>query len=299
MNGEFFLKRYRQLDPAAELISPSIIRQAIRVNPRRTTPEKLIDTLRGKGAETIHIPWLRHAYFAEAGFSLGATPEYLLGHYYLQGPLSQLACEVLAPQEGCVVLDMAAAPGGKTTYLAELVTDKGIVVALDIDMGRLAAVRNNAERLGLPNIVCIKKDARFARDLKKSFRSIILDAPCSGNYCSEPGWTGQRTIHDIKANSRVQKELLKAAWQALEPGGKLLYSTCSLEPEEDELVVDWALKRYGDLSVVPLDHLDLGDQGAVEWEGVSLERGLSGTRRFWPHKTGMEGFFIALLEKAK
>jgi NOL1/NOP2/sun family putative RNA methylase len=295
--GEFFLERYRRIDGVVRVVAPSAIKQALRVNVLRTTAQELQSRLAVRGATLVDIPFLRHGFYVEAPFSLGATEEYLLGHYYLQAPLSQLACEVLRPTLGSAVLDMAAAPGGKATYLATMVAEKGMVVALDNDASRLAAVRNNAERLGVTNILCIKKDARFAHDLKVAFPFVLLDAPCSGNFCSEEEWFGMRTLADIKENTRVQKELLKSAHACLAPCGRLLYSTCSLEPEEDELMIDWFLNKYPGMKVIPLN-LPVGDPGATHWEGQKLNSAISGTRRFWPHKTGMEGFYMALLEKS-
>ena len=296
-NGEYFLARYRRIDPDAVAIDPASVRQALRVNTTKTTAQALIDVLSSRGATFERIPWLRNGYFAAAPFSMGATPEYLLGKYYLQGPLSQLACEILDPSPGARVLDMAAAPGSKTTYLAALVGETGVVVALDNDASRLAAVRNNVERLGLPNVVCVKKDARFATDMGEKFLFVLLDAPCSGNFCSDDGWFGSRTIQHVRSNARTQRELLKAAVGCLASGGRLLYSTCSLEPEEDECAISWALERYPDLDVVPLDDLPLGDRGVTSWDGKELDHRVAGTRRFWPHKTGCEGFFIALLRR--
>ncbi|HIH24070.1 TPA: RsmB/NOP family class I SAM-dependent RNA methyltransferase [Candidatus Woesearchaeota archaeon] len=303
-SGEFFLNRYRAMDAAARLMGPKDVRQALRVNTLKTSHDLLIERLAARGAVLERIPFIKNGYHAVAKFSLGATPEYLLGHYYLQAPLSQLACEVLAPPVGATVLDMASAPGGKTTYLAMMVlggidhhSAAGKVVALDSDPLRLAAVRNNAERMGLPNVLCVKKDARFATDFDTKFMFVLLDAPCSGNMCSEDGWCGKRRIEDIRENARTQRELLRSAVACLAPGGRLLYSTCSLEPEEDELAIDTLLKRSADMSVVALDWLPIGDHGVTVWGGVQLDARIAGTRRFWPHKTGCEGFFMALLEK--
>ncbi len=295
-DGEFFLSRYRQIEPDAtfDIVKPL---PALRVNTTKTNAKKLLDVLERRDAILTFIPYLRNGYFFTANFSPGSTSEYLMGQYYLQGPLSQLVCEVLDPTAGARVLDMAAAPGSKTTYLAQLVGHTGTIVALDSDAMRLAAVRNNAERLGLTNILCIKKDARFASDLKEKFAFVLLDAPCSGNFCSEEEWSAKRTIADVQRNARTQKELLKGAVTCLAPGGRLVYSTCSLEPEEDECVVAWALERYPDLEVVPLDELPLGDAGVTRWEAKDLDPRVAGTRRFWPHKTGCEGFYIALLQK--
>jgi tRNA (cytosine40_48-C5)-methyltransferase len=294
--GEYFLKRYRQIDPSVQSVDSKKMQQALRVNTSRTNAEELIYSLNQRGAFLQKIQFLQNGYFAKASFSLGATPEYLFGHYYLQAPLSQLVCEILNPTSGGDVLDMAAAPGGKTTYLATIVGERGKVIALDSDASRLASVRNNVERLGLTNVICVKKDARFAADLGMKFKFVLLDAPCSGNFCSDENWFGKRRIEDIKNNARVQKELFRAAYQCLEPGGRMVYSTCSLEPEEDELIIDWALKKYPDLSVIA-PNIDIGDHGATHWEGQELDPQIKNTRRFWPHKTGMEGFFIALLEK--
>ncbi len=286
----FFLQRYRKIRPDVTMNAQPL--KALRVNTNRTTNEKLVRTLTRRGVSLERIPWLRHGYYATADFSLGSTKEYLLGWYYLQAPLSQLACEMLNPTGD--VLDMAAAPGGKTTYLAQM-TD-GIVVALDTHPARLAAVRNNVERLGLTNVICVKKDARFASDLNRRFPFVLLDAPCSGNFCSEDEWVEKRTLEGIRANARVQKELLRAAYACLAPGGSLVYSTCSLEPEEDECVISWFLHKYEDTSAVELPTA-VGEPGTTSWDGRSLHHGVGRTRRFWPHRTGCEGFYIALLRK--
>jgi len=261
-------------------MEPLVLRQAIRVNTTRIAEEELVEKLMARGVRLEKIPWLRYGYYADADFSLGSTKEYLLGWYYLQAPLSQLVCELLNPTDA--VLDMAAAPGGKTTYLAQLVPD-AVITALDTNPNRLAAVRNNVERLGLTNVICMKKDARFATDLKKTWTYVLLDAPCSGNFCSEENWSEKRTIDDIKKNARTQKELLKAAYKCLAPGGRLVYSTCSLEPEEDEDMIKWFVEKYPDLTVLSVT-VPFGDTSA---QGV----------RFWPHKTGCEGFFISVMGK--
>lgn len=295
-SGTFFVNRYIKMNPGVKLLAPDKVQQALRVNTSRTTHDNLIATLKEKGAKLEWIPFLKNGYFVHANFSFGATAEYLLGYYYLQAPLSQLACEVLNPKEGATVLDMAAAPGSKTTYLAAMVGETGKVIALDSNPDRLSAVRNNAERLGLANVICVKKDARFADDFGEKFEYILLDAPCSGNFCSEENWCSKRTIADVKENARLQRELMKSAINCLAPGGRLLYSTCSLEPEEDELIIDYALKRNPTLQVLPLN-ITLGDEGILFWDGVDLDPRIANTRRFWPHKTGMEGFFMALIEK--
>jgi len=294
--GNFFLTRYQSMDPGVTVIDRDTLKSAIRVNTEKVTHEELRMALARQGAFLERVPFLKNGYYTRSRFSLGSTAEYLLGHYYVQAPLSQLVCELLDPLPGSEVLDMAAAPGGKTTYLATLVGDTGTVIALDPNATRLAAVRNNVERLGIKNVLCVKKDARFAADLGKTFAYVLLDAPCSGNYCSEENWFGRRTLQDVRENSRTQRELLRAAYQCLAPGGKLLYSTCSLEPEEDELAISWALGKFKDIDLIPLN-TDIGSPGITSWDGEALDPRVAGTRRFWPHKTGLEGFYMALLTR--
>ncbi len=289
----YFENRYKRICPDFALGEE---RKALRVNTLKADACALVKRLAAKKVKLERIGFLRDGYYYEAGFSLGATPEYLQGYYYLQGAASQLVAELLAPKPGERVLDMAAAPGSKTTHLAQLMKGEGVIVALDANAQRLAALRNNCERLMAGNVVMVKKDARFAADLGLAFDRVLLDAPCSGNYCSEQGWFEKRRIDEIKGNARVQKELLKAAHACLKPGGVLVYSTCSLEPEEDELVIDWFLGKYDDLELADLA-IDVGDEGITEWEGRKLDPALSKTRRFWPHRTRTEGFFVAKLRK--
>lgn len=290
----FFTHRYARMIP--DFTTTVTVKPALRVNTLKITPSRLVKRLAEKGVALEKVPFLRHGYYYRANFSLGATPEYLLGYYYLQGAASQVVAEVLEPRPGETVLDMAAAPGSKTTHMAQLMRNEGVIVALEVNAGRLAAVRNNCERLLVKNVVLVKKDARFAPDLGVVFEKVLLDAPCSGNFCSEEGWFAKRQLGDIERNVRMQRALLKAARKVLAPGGVLVYSTCSLEPEEDELVIDWFIQKYPDMRVVETG-VEVGSSGLTAWEGRSLAPSLALTRRFWPHKTGTEGFFIAKMKK--
>ncbi len=290
----FFENRYAKICP--DFTTDATEKKALRVNTLRIDDCALKKRLENKKVKLEKIPYLKDGYFYDASFSLGATPEYLLGYYYLQGAASQLVAEILDPQPGETVLDMAAAPGSKATHIAQLMNGKGSIFALDNNAQRLASLRNNCERLMVMNMLLFKKDARFAADLGMTFDKVLLDAPCSGNFCSEKGWLAKRRIEDIKANARVQKELLKAAYAVLKKGGVLVYSTCSLEPEENEIVIDWFLNKFPDLEVEDIE-FGLGDPGTVTWDGKDLNKQLLRTRRFWPHKTGTEGFFIARLKK--
>lgn len=290
-----FLSRYENLGITLDLDARP--KPALRINTLKIAPNALLTRLKRKGVSLERIPFANQGYWYHADFSLGATPEYLHGLYYLQEAASQVPPIVLDPNPGDVVLDMAAAPGSKTTQLAQLMDDQGVIVALDTEPIRLASLRNNIERMGISSVVCYKKDARFAADLGLAFDKVLLDAPCSGNYCIEENYFSEKTISGIKQRAKLQKELLKSAYKVLKSGGTLVYSTCSLEPEEDELVIAWFLQKYPDMSVRPID-LPVADPGLTDVFGESLDQSLSLTKRFWPQRSGTQGFFVAKLVKA-
>ena len=289
-----FIKRYESLGYSCKRILE--IRKSLRVNTLKMDEKVLVERLKKHNVKLEKISCCRHGYFYEATFSLGATPEYLMGYYYLQEAASQLPIEVLQPRENDTVLDMAASPGSKTTQLAQWMNNKGIIVALDSDARRLLALRNNLARCGVCNVVTYKKDARFSTDLKMEFDKVLLDAPCSGNYCIEENFFQTKSIDGVRERARLQRELLKAGVRVLKKGGVIVYSTCSLEPEEDELNIDWLLAKYPEMKLEDTG-LHLGDPGLIEVFDKKLNPEIRKCRRFWPEKTGTEGFFIAKLRK--
>jgi tRNA (cytosine40_48-C5)-methyltransferase len=290
-----FMARYEELGEKFSLKEVAV-KKALRVNTLKISESELKKRLEKNGVKLEKIPYLKHGYFYEAPFSLGSTPEYLQGYYYLQEAASQIPAEILNPKEGELVLDMAASPGSKTTQMAQLMNNKGTIIALDNDKRRLESLQNNLERLSITNAILLKKDARFASDLNMKFDKILLDAPCSGNFCIEKDYFSKRSINDLHQKSKVQKELLLEGIKCLKTGGILVYSTCSLEPEEDEMVIDSALKSHPEIEIERIN-VSVGDSGKSEVFGRSMDESLQNTKRFWPHKTGTEGFFIAKLRK--
>jgi NOL1/NOP2/sun family putative RNA methylase len=290
-----FMRRYAEL---GQEFDPKGIRlqKSLRINTLKTNEAELKKRLEKKGVRLEKIPFTKDGYFYDAKFSLGSTPEYLQGYYYLQGAASQVPAEELGPKPGELVLDMAASPGSKTTQLAAWMKNEGTIVALDTDRKRLQSLQNNLERLSVKNVITQKKDARHAQDLGMLFDRVLLDAPCSGNFCIEQDYFAKRTLNDLHQRSKLQKELLGAALKVLKPGGVLIYSTCSLEPEEDEMVIDWGLSNYPGIRVAELK-TKIGEPGTTDAFGKPLHGEISLTRKFWPHRTGTEGFFIAKLVK--
>lgn len=289
--NEYFHKRYVQLGGDIERVT---IPKTLRVNTLRIDERELIERLTTLGVTLKKIPYAKYGYTYTSKFSLGAISEYLLGYYYLQEAAAQLPVQVLDPKPGDTVLDMCAAPGGKTTQIAQWMDNNGLLVSYDLKPHRVTSLLVNTERCGAhATIFCA--DGSNATKLGLLFDKILLDAPCSGNYASEPSWFSKRTLDGIKRNVPHQRKLLTSAAQLLKPGGVLVYSTCSLEPEENEMNINWALQNLP----LRLERIDLpiGDSGVVNVFGTELSKELSKCKRFWPHKTNTEGFFIAKLVK--
>jgi NOL1/NOP2/sun family putative RNA methylase len=271
------------------------VRPALRVNTLRTSEDALVDRLRDKGLHLEKVPWTRYGYRIESSpFSPGATTEYLLGHYFLQDPTSQYACEALGPEEGDLVLDMAAAPGGKTTYLAQLLHGTGTVVSLDLSRQRMRSLRSNLSRMGVENCMAFRMDARDAGELGLEFDRVLLDAPCTGTGTAFKNPEAlEKGEKDLEATVPLQDELIKAAARVLKEGGTLLYCTCSFLPEEDEMVIERAVRDHG-FRVLEIEE---GEPGLTSPYGMELSGDLEKTRRFFPHLHGTQGFYMAKLEK--
>ncbi len=293
MGAGIFLERYKTM--GHELTGRERTRRAIRVNTLLASREGLGEKLSARGVKLTPIPWLRDGFHAEGGeSSVGASFEYLLGLYAIQEAAAQFPVEVLAPTANEVVLDMCAAPGGKTAQAAAWMGNKGVIVAVDVKRDRLYALENNLERLGVENCVAYCADATSLDYGGELFDKILLDAPCSGNYVTDREWFTKRDIGDVEKNSLVQRRLLGTALGLLKPGGTLVYTTCSLEPEEDELNVQWLLENHD----VKLGQVDgPGSPALVEVLGRSLSPEIAGCRRFWPDETGTQGFFVAKVVK--
>ena len=291
MEKSEFIKRYESLGGKYEEIQPNA---AIRVNTLLITPEELVVRMGKKGVELRKIPYLEHGYeVLESPFSVGSTIEYLLGYYYIQSAPAQLPASILAPRSTDKVLDACASPGGKTTHLAQIMKNKGVIISIEKKKERLGRLINNLDRMQVANCEVMNIDARNAARAQVEFDRALLDVPCSGNYVQEKDWFSKRDIDGIKRMAKLQKEILKAALHVVKKGGEIVYSTCSLEPEENEMVIDWAIKNFP----LTLEETGLPGKGITDVFGKKLDAQLEKTRRFWPHKMNTEGFFIARLRK--
>ncbi len=286
-----FLKRYNEILGDVRGLKEIRLPETIRVNTLRISENEFVERF-SKKASLEKIKFADFGYKVKSNFSIGSTPEYLQGFYYIQEAAAQLPVQVLEPGNE-LVLEIGAAPGGKTTQLAQYMKNKGKIVAIDIDDKRLGALRNNLERCGVKNCIIYKKDGRFVADFGLKFDKILLDAPCSGNFITDNKWFDKRTLKGIEERSVMQKALLASALSVLKKDGVLVYSTCSLEPEENEFVVDWALKSFK----IKLEEVNtIGDPG-ITFLKRKLDGQIKKCRRLWPHKTGTQGFFIAKIRK--
>ena len=300
--SNYFLNRYEQMtgDSSEEVfVIPS--RNVLRVNPLVASEEEVVSRLRGRGVELVPVEGVSLAYEYSASFSLGSTQEYLLGMYYLQELASQLpvlALDNVVSEKGLSwsdlsVLDMCAAPGSKTTQLAAVMKNAGCLVALDVSRSRAEALANNCERCGVSNCEVYHKDALFASDLGVVFDVVLLDAPCCGNFCLQDDWLDTRQVTDSSQMAREQRKLLGVALSVLRPGGLLVYSTCSLEVEENEGVLD---SLPSSAKILPVS-LPLGSSALSSWKSRVFRSDMKNATRLWPHRDGTQGFFLAVIQK--
>ncbi len=287
---ESFTKRYGELGWKHRAVQ---LRQAIRVNTMNTAEEDVVKRLEARGIELEPIRFAPHGYWIrKSPFSVGATTEYLLGYYSIQEAAAQIPATLFTDLENKVVLDACAAPGGKTVQLADLMRNTGVIIALDVEKRRLTALSNHLERCHIGNTIVYNRDARDASSLGVKFDRILLDVPCSGNFATDREWFKRRTIEDVQRNSAAQRGIIAEAVKVLEGEGEIVYSTCSLEPEENELNIDWATKHL-DLQTEPLDCY--GEPAPTEVFGKQLGRQIKNCKRIWPGQT--QGFFVCKLKK--
>jgi tRNA (cytosine40_48-C5)-methyltransferase len=291
MSGkEFFINRYEKL---GWTYRETNLRQAIRINETNAKGKNLVERLAHLGVSLEKIPFLKSGYWVQSSkVSAGATAEYLLGFYSIQEAAAQIPVSLFTNLKGKYVLDASAAPGGKTVQLADSMANTGAIVALDVDKRRLTALSNHLERCHISNSAAYLLDARHTSNLKIKFHRILIDAPCSGNFASDPAWFKNRAFKDVERNSALQRQILAEAVECLTDDGEIIYSTCSLEPEEDEFNIDWAVRN---LKLRIEEVTCYGEKGLTEIFGKQLDPSIRGCKRLWPGVT--QGFFVCKLKK--
>lgn len=276
----------------------------IRANTLKTRRRDLAQSLVNRGVNLQPIgKWTKVGLqIFDSAVPIGATPEYLAGHYILQAASSFLPVMAMAPQEGERVLDMAASPGGKTTYISAMMKNTGMVFANDVSKPRIKSLIANIHRLGCKNTVVCNYDAREFPKVIGGFDRILLDAPCSGTgvISKDPAVKTNRSEKDFIQLPHLQKQLLLSAIDSVDAnsatGGVIVYSTCSVMVEENESVVDYALRKRPNVRLVETG-LDIGKEGFTSFRGKQFSPKLSLTRRYYPHTYNVDGFYVAKFQK--
>jgi len=306
--NEFMMNVFMGLFPINELIefleASEVERPlTIRTNSLKTRRRDLAAALINRGVNLDPVgKWSKVGLVVYSSqVPLGATPEYLAGQYMIQGASSMLPVMALAPQENERILDMCAAPGGKSSHIAAIMKNTGVLFANDSNRERLNAVIGNFHRLGIINSVITNIDGIQYKQFMSGFDRVLLDAPCTGTgvIAKDPSVKTSKSQADIQRCYNLQRKLILSAIDCLSAksatGGILVYSTCSVLPEENEWVIDYALKKRN-VKLVPTG-LDFGVEGLSNYKGQRYHPSMKLTRRYYPHTHNMDGFFVAKLKK--
>lgn len=276
---EGFVEKYEAIleDEARDFLA-SFKQEAVsafRVNPLKESQLSFADAI-------LHTPW---GYYGKVS---GKSPEHVTGLVYSQEPAAQMVAQIAQPSPGMKVLDLAAAPGGKSTQLAAYLANQGILVSNEISSKRAKILVENMERFGATNVVVTNESAdRLAEVFKGYFDVIVLDAPCSGEgmFRKQPDAMDYWSTDYPSQCASLQREILADAVTMLAEGGHLIYSTCTWATEENEEIVHWLLDTY-DFELLPVEHLN----------GMVAGMDLPETARMYPHHFKGEGQFVAHLQ---
>ncbi len=264
----------------------------VRTNTLRISKKELKKELIHEGVESRDCRYSPFGLYLSLKGNLTGLKSYQEGLFQVQGESSMLVSPLLNPQPGDYVLDACSAPGGKAVHMGMLMNNQGKIVASDLYAQRLKLVNDAAERQGVSIISTERFDGRnIPSHLKGQFDRVLLDVPCSGlgviRRKSDLKW--RREPKDIPALQSLQMELLRETYSALKPGGVLVYSACTLEPEETDQVIEWFLSKEQSARPALLSPLLPRELADAETE--------EGILKLWPHKTNLEGFFIAKIRK--
>jgi len=302
--ADSLLARYRDLVDDWDAFAAALGRAlptCVWANPTRITPEALALLLAEDGIESVPQPNLPRALSLAPGVKTGQRWWYCAGLAHAQESVSQLPALLLDLKPGQRVLDMCAAPGGKTAQIAFGLDNRGTLVANDIAYARIKALQGNLDRLGVVNVTTTCRDAANWPTASGQFDRILVDAPCSseGTLRRNPSLLARLDLANAQRLGPRQRGLLRKAVQRCRPGGRILYSTCTFAPEENELVVADILAEFpGMLRLLPVSVPGwIASPGIRVWEGRELSPELGRCLRFWPHHNDSGGFFIAVLEK--
>jgi 16S rRNA C967 or C1407 C5-methylase (RsmB/RsmF family)/NOL1/NOP2/fmu family ribosome biogenesis protein len=295
---EAFVGRMRELlGPEAPAFLDSYRRpaqRAVRANPLKLDPADLPGLL---GIDPDPVPWCPEAFFLPTGVRVGDTPAHAAGLCYVQEPSALAVGMALDVRPGQRVLDLAAAPGGKTTLVAGRLGDRGVVVANEVQRSRVQALAGNLDRWGSPRtMLAAESVAGLAERLPGGFDRVLLDAPCSGEglFRRNPAAAAQWRPGQVRGSAARQRALLADAAHLVRPGGVLVYATCTFAAEENERQVAGFLAAHPDWQLLEVPWYEGFTPGRPDWSPDG-PADLARTVRLWPHHLRGEGHFIAKL----
>jgi 16S rRNA (cytosine1407-C5)-methyltransferase len=276
---------------------------AIRLNPLKVNDSILLEWQQAFGWKTRSIPYCEHGYWVDAAEApISKTLAFHFGQYYIQDASSMLPVSLFDFPDNALVLDMAASPGGKTTHLLSRMMDRGFVLANDASRSRLTALQLVLQNWGGLNVgVTSFNGESFGQWYPNMFDAVLLDAPCSMQNLRNTESHPMREITESERQnlSGRQQRLLESALQAVRPGGEVVYATCTLSPEEDEMVLQQIKGQFGSaLEIVQMDaRLPQPAPGLAAYAGQVFDEDIRHALRIWPHLFHTSGFFCAKLRK--
>lgn len=302
---EKFVERYSRLTDweAFKTCSLSFLRRSIRVNTLKISIPELKKRLENSWNLT-QVPWCKEGFWIEhkkrERRDIGNLIEHPLGYFYTQEAASMIPPIVLEPQENEIILDIAASPGSKTTQIAQYMNNTGILVANDYTSDRMKPLSINIQRCGVTNTIITLMQGQWFRNAGIEFDRILVDAPCSGTGTIRKSLKTLRIWNPnmVKRLSITQKQLLETAFNILKENGTLVYSTCSLEPEENEAVVDFLINKYDNAKIEAIKIKILKISSPImNFENKNYNENIKNCLRIWPQDNDTEGFFVAKIKK--
>lgn len=271
---------------------------ALRVNPLKIDKQKFLSLC---SFSLEPVPWTQDGFYYSPVHEPGKHPYHEAGLYYIQEPSAMAVAHLLDAQPGERVLDLCAAPGGKSTHIAAAMKNTGLIISNEIHPSRAKILSQNIERMGIKNaIVTNETPSNLAKRFEGFFHRILVDAPCSGEgmFRKNPQACHEWSLDNVAMCAARQMDILDDAQKMLAPGGILVYSTCTFSPEENEQVIERFLLKYRDFQLAESSMVHPSfDRGRIQWTN-SKEVQISRTIRLWPHKLKGEGHFIAIMKKA-
>ncbi len=298
-----FVERYTDLlgEEVNDFLEKSLefLPRTIRVNTNKIEVKELRERLEAKGWNVKPVKFYDKGFIIKNDEALGNTYEHFLGYYYVQEAASMIPPIILNPSENDSVLDSCAAPGSKTTQLSMEMNNSGLVVSNEVKLPRLAILASNVQRMGCKNVIITKGSGTGMHAGGIKYDKILVDAPCSATGAIRKNlkiitqWNENVPLRICS----LQKKILYSSLQALKKGGELVYSTCNLEPEENENVVNHAIEKYG-VKVLPVKLKGLKTRpGITSWKKEDFDKSIKNCARIYPQDNNTEGFFVARMTK--